>query len=232
MESLAKEKHSLIHHHAADTLHRPKLAAWLKRRSCWCLTSPPGLQRGRLWLTNTIFLCAGDWALPWKDVHGAEIPELIMALVSSAAALKKKKRKKCIVFSKGFMFSACTMSLPSLDYFAHWVAREISGVTRQDSKMRSCHILPGSFSSGQEASAGWDGCEPRHRGMSEGLVILNPAWGAKGGGVGEGLSISRTAESRVMTVPTLLELSPVQIPTLGGMRPAMHRTARWDTRGL
>lgn len=103
--------------------------------------------------------------------------------------------------------------------------------------MRSCHILPGSFSSGQEESAGWDGCEPRHRGMSEGLVILNPAWGPKGGGVREGLSISRTAQSRVMTVPTLLELSPVgsdpvQIPTLGGMRPATHRTARWDTRGL
>lgn len=150
----------------------------LAKDEVWVVFNLPS-QAAELWLnSHHLSVC---WRLssalqrcPWSwdttSCHGFGCP------------LELPWEKEC------FLFSACTRSLPTLldlrllNPLGH--QRDVWG-DKAGQQEESCHILPsraGSFSSEQEASAGWDGCEPRHRGLSEGLVILNPAWVRKGRG--------------------------------------------------
>lgn len=110
-----------------------------------------------------------------------------------------------IVFSRCVIFSPCTISLPSLlgpkllCPPGHQRDQETCPeVTGQDSKLRSCHIVPGRagyFSGEQVAPAKrcpGGGCEPGHEELSEVLIIFQPNTGGEReaggeGGAGEGL---------------------------------------------
>lgn len=110
-----------------------------------------------------------------------------------------------IVFSRRVIFSPCTISLPSLlgpkllcPLGPQRDQETCPEVTGQDSKRRSCHIMPGRagcFSREQVAPAKHcpgGGCEPGHKELSEVLISFQPNTGGEReaggeGGAGEGL---------------------------------------------
>lgn len=93
------------------------------------------------WLTATTLLCAGEWALPQKDVRGAEIPEVIVALVSFVTAL----RKWVLCFPGALYFLLALLACPACwaqNYFAHWVTREIKNLSWGDRAEQQAEKLP------------------------------------------------------------------------------------------
>lgn len=76
------------------------MAAWLQIRSCWCLTSLPGLQRGETVInSHHLSVCVLD-----SEMSMELIPEVILALVSFVAPLKKIQKKCALCFPRVFYF--------------------------------------------------------------------------------------------------------------------------------
>lgn len=162
------------------------MAAWLKIRSCWCLTSPPWLQRGETVInSHRLSVC---WTLssvlercPWSwDTTSYRGFGVLYSCI------EKKKYGYCI-FSRVFYFLPALWACWTWDLFAHRVTREISGVTGQDSKMRRCHTLPGragSFPAGRKHLQDGVDVSPDTEGWVKGLLSKTQYRWGKGAGQG------------------------------------------------